>query len=68
MEEAKENFLNAVQKGNDIDSHLYLGYIYESRGEKDKAIEEYRIRIRHKKGFDDEYAKEAMDRLYKLTH
>ena len=68
LEEAKENFLNAVQKGNDIDSHLYLGYIYESRGDKDKAIEEYRIRIRHKKGFDDEYAKEAMDRLYKLTH
>jgi len=64
-----ENFFNrAVQVGNSLDAHLYLGHIYESQGLLDKAIEEYRLRIRFKKGFKDPYAEEARERLYILTH
>lgn len=68
IDNAERFFNRAVQVGNSLDAHLYLGHIYESQGLIDKAIEEYRLRIRFKKGFKDPYAEEARERLYILTH
>ena len=67
IDTAERFFNRAVQLGNHVDSHLYLGHIYLSQGKKDLAIEEYRIRIRLKKGPDDPYADEARKHLYALT-
>jgi Tfp pilus assembly protein PilF len=67
IETAEKFFNKAVQLGNHVDSHLYLGYIYESQGKNDLAIEEYRIRLRLKKGPDDTYADVARKHLYALT-
>lgn len=64
---AREFFQRAVQYGNHANSHLYLGHIYEAEGEIEKAIKEYRQRIRLKSGPDDVYARRAMERLYTLT-
>ncbi len=68
IDNAEKFFNRAVQVGNSLDAHLYLGHIYESQGLIDNAIEEYRLRIRFKKGFKDPYAEEARERLYVLTH
>jgi tetratricopeptide (TPR) repeat protein len=64
---ATQFFERAVLYGNHLNSHLYLGHIYQSRGEIDKAIAEYRYRIKYKRGMDDTYADEARKRLYNLT-
>lgn len=64
---AERFFERAVQVGDSPDAHLYLGYIYQSKGLIDKAIDEYRLRIRHSRGLDDPYADEARKRLFELT-
>jgi tetratricopeptide (TPR) repeat protein len=68
IDHAREFFQRAVQYGNHANSHLYLGYIHEAQGEMEKAIKEYRLRIRLKQGPDDVYARQAMKRLYTLTN
>ncbi len=67
LDNAEKLFTRAVRLSNHTDSHLYLGQIYERRGEIDKAIEEYRLRIRHKKGLEDRFADVARSRLFELT-
>ncbi len=67
LDNAEKLFNRAVRTSNHTDSHLYLGQIYERRGEIDKAIEEYRLRIRHKKGLEDRFADVARARLFELT-
>ena len=63
-----ERFFNrAIQVGNHVNSYLYLGHIFYSKGDNQKAIESYRLRIRYKKGIDDPYADEARKRLFQLT-
>jgi tetratricopeptide (TPR) repeat protein len=63
---AEKLFNRAVRLGNHLDSHLYLGQIYEHQGKTEKAIEEYRLRIHQKHGMNDRYADVAMQRLYSL--
>ena len=67
VDNAERFFERAVQVGNSADAHLYLGHIYQSKGLLDKAIAEYRLRIRHSRGLDDTYADEARKRLFELT-
>ncbi len=67
FEQAKEFFHRAVRLGNHLDSHLYLGYIYEKKGLIPQAISEYGLRIRGRQGADDEFAEEARKRLRLLT-
>lgn len=66
-ENAERFFLKAIELGNQVDAYLYMGYICQARGEIDKAVEYYRLRIRHKRGLDDRYADEARKQLYNLT-
>ena len=64
-----EKFLKrAVAINNHLNSHLYLAYLYELKGEKEKAIEHLRDRIRYRKGLDDEFAEQARKRLFDLMH
>ncbi|NLP12578.1 tetratricopeptide repeat protein [bacterium] len=67
LDNAEKLFNRAVRLSNHTDSHLYLGQIYERRGEIEKAIEEYRLRIRYKKGLEDRFADVARARLFELT-
>ncbi|MBN1543581.1 tetratricopeptide repeat protein [candidate division KSB1 bacterium] len=67
LEHAEQFFHRAVRYGDYADAHLYLGTIFEIRGDIDRAISEYRLRIRAKRGFDDVYADRAMERLFQLT-
>ena len=67
IDTAEKFFNRAVRVGNYVDAHLYLGHIYEEKGLRDKAIEEYRLRIRYKRGLDDPYADEARKRLFNLV-
>ena len=67
VENAAGFFQQAIKYGDHLESHLYMGHIYESRGEIEKAIAEYRYRIKYKRGFEDPYADEARKRLYNLT-
>jgi tetratricopeptide (TPR) repeat protein len=65
---AEKLFNRAVRLGNHVDSHLYLGQIYEHQGQTGKALEEYRLRIRLKRGLNDRFADVARQRLYTLLH
>jgi len=67
-ENAERFFQRAVAINNHLNSHLYLAYLYEMRGEMDKAIEQLRYRIKFRKGFGDEFAEEARKHLYNLLH
>ena len=51
-----------------MNAHLYLAYLYDVQGKKEKAIEHLRERIRQRKGLDDEFAEEARKRLFDLVH
>ena len=64
-----EKFLKrAVAIDNHLNSHLYLAYLYEIKGEQEIAIEHLRDRIRYRKGLDDEFAEEARKCLFDLIH
>lgn len=64
-----EKFLKrALSIDNHLNAHLYLAYLYETKGEYDHAIEHLRKRIRYRKGLDDEFAEEARKHLFKLLH
>jgi len=67
VDNAERFFQRAVQVGDHPDAHLYLGHIFESKGLRDQAIAEYRLRIRNSRGLDDVYADEARKRLFDLT-
>lgn len=58
----------AIAIDNHLNSHLYLAYLYEVRGDIENAIKHLRMRIRYRKGFDDVFAEEARKRLYDLMH
>ena len=64
---AEKLFNRAVRLSNHLDSHLYLGQIYEQQGRIDQAIEEYRLRIRFKRGLNDRFSDVARSRLLELT-
>ena len=68
FENAEKFFQRAVAINNHLNSHLYLAYLYEMKGEMDKAIEQLRYRIHYRKGFDDEFAEDARKHLYELLH
>ncbi len=67
--ETSEKLLQrAIAIDNHLNAHLYLAYLYEAKGDYEKAIEHLRTRIRHRKGLDDKFAEEARKHLYKLMH
>jgi tetratricopeptide (TPR) repeat protein len=66
LENAEKLFNRAVRLNNHLDSHLYLGQIYERQHKPDKAVEEYRLRVRYNKGFEDRFADVARSRLFEL--
>ncbi|RMD88081.1 MAG: tetratricopeptide repeat protein [Calditrichaeota bacterium] len=63
---AIEFFNKAIEVGNHANAHLYLAYIYELRGEMDRAIEELRTRIRMQKNEKDRFAEEARKHLFEI--
>lgn len=58
--QAESHFKRAIETGDYLDAHLYLGSVYLKRKEYKKALEQFRYRVEHKKGEDDTYAREAM--------
>jgi len=68
LQDAEKLFQRAVELNDHPEAHLYLGFLYEKLGEREKAIAEYRKRIRMRKGPDDQYANEARKRLWELLH
>ncbi len=60
MAQAERYFRNAISWGDYLDAHLYLGVIYQGRGDYQKALKEFRYRVAHKQGEDDYYAIQAM--------
>ncbi len=76
---ASRLFERAIELDAHLDSHLYLAYIYEQMAleEKnpeqhqnyvDKAIENFRYRIKHKRDPKDPYSEIARAHLYKLIN
>lgn len=61
---ALTSFENAVKYHGPRDSHYYLGLEYEDLGEKEKALEQYRLRW-HKRDntYEDIFAFAAKDRI-----
>lgn len=57
---AEHHFKKAIQLGDYLDAHLYLGAIYKERGQFEEALAEFRYRVAHKIGDDDYYAVQAM--------
>lgn len=66
FETAEKFFLRAIDLNNHLNANLYLAYLYEAKGNYEKAIEFLRRRIRFRKGPDDEFAEEARKHLFKL--
>ncbi|MGH1366902.1 MAG: tetratricopeptide repeat protein [Calditrichia bacterium] len=60
FDEAADYFTEAVKLNDYLDAHLYLGAIYEQRGEYEKALERFRYRVANKGGEEDVYVREAM--------
>ncbi|NOX37232.1 MAG: tetratricopeptide repeat protein [Calditrichaeota bacterium] len=65
LNKAEAYFKKAIAINDYLDAHLYLGEIYLERGEYEKALKEFRYRVAHKTGPDDEYALEAMKGIRK---
>ena len=65
---AEKLFLRAIAIDNHLNAHLYLAYLYENKGDYDKAIKYLRKRIHYRKGLDDEFAEEARKHLFKLLN
>jgi len=59
-DQAEEYFKRSIKYDDYLDSHLYLGAIYKLKGEYRKALQEFRYRVAHKRGDNDEYAYQAM--------
>lgn len=59
-------FETAIELGNHVESHYYLGLIYDKMNETERAIEYFRRRIRLKRGRDDPFAEEARKNLVRL--
>jgi len=57
---AEAHFKKAIETGDYLDAHLYLGSVYLKKEEYKKALKQFRYRVEHKKGEDDTYAQEAM--------
>ncbi len=53
-------FQKAVDISDYLDAHLYLGVLYQQRGEYEKALTHFRYRVARKTGPDDYYAIQAM--------
>jgi len=60
LNEAKIYFQRAIDYGDYLDAHLYLGAIFLDEGKYKKALERFRYRVKHKKGDNDLYAYQAM--------
>jgi len=63
---AKTFFQRAVRLSDHANSHLYLAYIYERKGDHETAI--YHLRRRLQLRRDDLYANKAREMLFRLTH
>ena len=61
-------FERAIQVNNHLDSHYSLGLVLKELGETDRAIENFRVRVRRKRDNDDPVAEAARQQLYELTH
>ncbi|MEZ4765843.1 MAG: tetratricopeptide repeat protein [Calditrichia bacterium] len=57
---AETHFQKAVDLDDYLDAHLYLGVIFQERGEFEKALAQFRYRVAHKTGSEDYYAIQAM--------
>jgi tetratricopeptide (TPR) repeat protein len=66
LETAERFFKKAIRVNDHLDSHLYLAMIYSKRGEEDKAVEELRYRLKHRRGRNDPYAEEARKMLFRI--
>lgn len=60
LDNAERYFGRAIEISDYLDAHLYLGVIYQERGEYEKALERFRYRVARKQGDDDYYAVQAM--------
>ncbi|RMF57168.1 MAG: tetratricopeptide repeat protein [Calditrichaeota bacterium] len=58
--EAEHYFKRAIEYGDYLDAHLYLGVIYQKKGDYQSALKEFRYRVANKTGEDDYYAIQAM--------
>ena len=68
-EDAERFFKRAVEiDAYQRNAYLYLAYLNDRKGDKEKAIEYYRLRLRYRKSRDDKFAEEARRRLFELTH
>jgi Tfp pilus assembly protein PilF len=63
---AQAFFQHAVNLDDHINSHLYLAYIFERKGQHDRAIQHLRRRLQLRR--DDLYANKARELLFQLTH
>ncbi|MDZ7372795.1 MAG: tetratricopeptide repeat protein [candidate division KSB1 bacterium] len=66
LADAEALFRRAVEINDHADAHFYLARIYEKVGLREKAAEEYRIRVRLRKGADDPFADQARKRLAEI--
>lgn len=60
VDKAQHYFDLSVQYDDYLDSHLYLGAIYRDKGDYEAALKEFRYRVAHRQGQNDEYADQAM--------
>lgn len=65
-ENAIKSFEHALTLDDHLDSHLYLAYIYELKGETDRAVSYLRARIKKRKNDDDRFAEEARKHLFNI--
>lgn len=63
---AEKFFKKAIEVSDHLNSHLYLAIIYKERGDEDKAVEELRYRLKHRRGRNDRYAEEARKVLFEI--
>lgn len=68
LERAEDYFQRAVALNDYLDAHLYLGVIYQERGDCERALERYRYRVANKTGDDDYYAVQAMKGIRECLH
>ncbi|MFZ5518755.1 MAG: tetratricopeptide repeat protein [Candidatus Zhuqueibacterota bacterium] len=68
LETSEKLLQRAIAIDNHLNAHLFLAFLYEARGDREKAIEHFRYRIRNRKGLEDEFAEEARKHLFILVN
>ena len=67
-EKAIQYFRKAIKIDDNADAYLYLGLIYRDLGDPEKALHNFRERVRRRHGDDDTYAKEAMQGIRQILN